>query len=409
MKTDLRQRKGWRKPAHVLVVVGLLIVTLYLSFAIGFLAGRGDWPSGLSWLRFLSSQPVKQVDFSLYWEAWSKLKSKSIKVPGESEAIQGAIGGMVNSLGDPYTVYFDLEDTKRFREDISGEFSGIGVEIVSKSGFPTVVKPLPDSPAEKAGIKERDIISEVDGKRTDEIGFDQTINLIRGKEGTEVKIRIVREGAEAVLDFAVRRSKITVNSVALENISRNNRRYMHIKVQQFGDDTDRLFTEIASQASNNKPDGIILDLRNNSGGYVETAVNMASFFIDGGTVVSEKGKNSRTQEYKTTQRSQLNQINTVVLVNGWSASASEIIAGAMQDRGAGKIIGEKTFGKGSVQEIVPLSDGSSIKVTVADWFTPKGRQITDKGILPDIEVKDDEKTATDEQLDRAILYLTNGQ
>ncbi len=386
-----------------------LLLIFFGTFFLGWWLGQGETRIGDSKIVNLNLGKPKNVDFSLYWEAWSKLKDKTIYPIDAEKMIDDSISGMAASLGDPYTTFMGKSDNKRFKEDISGEFSGIGVEIIQKDGVPTIVAPLSDSPAEKAGLKPKDLIIEVDREKTSDLGFEETINHIRGEKGTEVKLLILPEGAADPVEIKVQRDTIVVKSVESETKQSAGKKILYIKIRQFGDDTAALFSEIANEAVKNKPDGIVVDFRNNPGGYLESSINLSSYFLDGGVVVNEKGKNDKTKEYKTTHESTLLGIKTAVLINGGSASASEIFAGALQDRGAGKIIGEKSFGKGSVQELVELSNGSALKITIAHWLTPAGRLIDKDGIKPDIEIADDEKTGQDEQLDRAILFITSGK
>ena len=349
------------------------------------------------------------VDLTVFWEAWNTLKEKSVQDTDNKKMVEGAISGMMSSINDPYTTYFTKKENERFREDIGGEFSGIGIEIVLKNGFPTVVAPLSDTPAEKAGLKPNDVILEVDGAKTDEIGFDETINRIRGAEGTKVKLKIARASEEQPIEVEVTRQKIVVKSVTWDTKQTEGKKIMVIKIRQFGDDTDALFADAAKEAVKNKPDGIVLDLRNDPGGYLETAINLASYFIPEGTIVSEKGKNNTSKDYASNKNGKLKDFKVVVLTNGGSASASEILAGALQDRKDAQIIGEKTFGKGSVQELIDLKDGSAVKVTIAKWFTPNGRQINGQGLEPTIKIEKDEKATDDNQLTRALNYIVTGK
>lgn len=353
-----------------------------------------------------SHQP-KDVNLSMYWEAWNKLKERSVQNIDNNTLVQGSISGLLSSLDDPYTLYMSNEENSRFREDIHGEFSGVGMELVQKNGFPTVVAPIADTPADKAGIKPGDIILEVDGNDTSKLGFDETIDKIRGTEGSKVTLKILREGEADSLTIEIIRSKITIKSVEWDYKNISGKKILNVKVRQFGDDTDSLFASMAKDAVSQKPDGIILDLRNNPGGYLETAVNLASYFITDGVVVSEKGKTDR--DYKSNGNGSLKDFNVVVLANNGSASAAEILSGALRDRKQSKIIGEKTFGKGSVQELIDLSDGSAIKVTVAKWYTPAGSQINGEGLKPDIEIKNEDGSKVDAQLNRAEEFLTTGK
>jgi carboxyl-terminal processing protease len=392
----------------------LLLGLLYGTFAFGYTYGqKGTAIIGLK------SAPVNaintdvgkpsSVDFSLFWDAWNKLKEKSVYTPDTQKMLYGSISGMLNSLADPYTVFFTPEDNKRFKEDISGEFVGIGIEIVMKNNYPTVVAPLSKTPAEAAGLKSGDVILEVDDTKSTDISFQEVVNRIRGEKGTTVKLKIARDGKDQPLEFSVVRDTIMVKSVEWETKTSGNKKYKYVSVRQFGDDTDGLFEQFAAEVTKDKPDGIIVDLRNNPGGYLSSAVNLSSYFLDGGTVVIERDKDGKDRDYEVSRKATLKGYKTVILVNSGSASASEIFSGALQDRKAGVLIGEKTFGKGSVQEIVELKDSSSVKITVAKWLTPNGRAINGVGIEPDIKLVRSEDLKNDNQLERGIEYLNTGK
>jgi len=403
-----KTKKIWLKR---FIFIVLVLICLDAVFVLGYWQGQKGSQNVLvpSQITKLESDKPTGVEFGTFWEAWNKLKEKAVAEADNNKMVQGAISGMLASTGDPYTVYFTKEENDRFREDIGGEFSGIGIEIIQKDGYPTVVAPLSESPAEKAGFKSGDIILEVDGTKTSEIGFNETIDRIRGVEGTKVTLKIVRDGVADPMTIEVVRAKITVKSVEWSEEIVSGKKVAHIKIRQFGDDTDALFDEAAKDVIKNNPEGIILDLRNDPGGYLETAVNVASYFVKDGTILTEKGRDGNSTEYRSTGKGTLKNFKVVVLVNGGSASASEIVTGALKDRLGTKIIGEKTFGKGSVQELLDLSDGSAVKITVAKWFTPNGNQINELGITPDITIVDDEKTTADDQLIRAEDYITKGQ
>lgn len=389
----------------------LILMFLGSIFYIGYLFGQKGVPAGIGPKNVVNLELGKpsNVDFSLFWEAWNKLKEKADGSVDPEKMMEGAISGMLSSTNDPYTVYFTRKENQRFREDIQGEFDGIGVEIIQKNELPSVVAPLSGSPADKAGLKPNDVILEVDTAKTADIGFEETINKIRGKEGTKVKLLIAREGTEEPLTFEITREKIVLKSVEWSLKEIEGGKVGYIKIRQFGDDTEKLFAQAADELDKNKPKAIILDLRNDPGGYLETAVNLASYFIKDGVIVSEKGKNDNNKDYRSNGNGKLKKYKVVILVNEGSASASEILAGALKNREGSIIVGEKTFGKGSVQELIDLSDGSAVKITVAKWFTPNGRQINGQGIDPDIKVTDDEKTKDDEQLNRALEYLSSGK
>ena len=400
-----QKKRGWLGRAIFFIVV---LAVLYGIFTFGYIFGQKG--KALKFVPFAGPANVINtevgkpagVDFSLFWEAWNKLEEKSMVAPDTQNMIYGSISGMLSSLNDPYTVFFSPKDNQDFKDDIAGQFSGIGVEIVQKNGLPTVVAPLSETPAEKAGIKAGDIIISVDGTDTSTIGLNEAISKIRGTSGTNVTLKIVRSGADQPLTLTITRADIQVKSVEWSMKQTGGKNIEYVKVRQFGDDTQSLFANFAADAIAKNPDGIVLDLRNNPGGYVDSAIDMASYFLDGGTVVIEKGKDNQSQEYKTSRDASLKKFKLVVLVNEGSASASEIVSGALQDRKAATLFGEKTFGKGCVQELIPLSDGSAVKITVANWFTPSDRSITKEGVTPDTIVKNDDNSTTDAQLNKAL-------
>lgn len=396
----------WVKRVLVVFIVGVVLGT---TFLLGYASGlRGvNLGATLPVERIVNKNSGKpaDVDFSTFWEAWGKLSQNYVGKVDAKTLVQGAISGMLAATRDPYTVYLKPEDNQRFMDDISGEFDGIGVEITQVDSMPTVVAPLPDSPAEKAGLRAKDVIAEVDGKKTSEMAFDDVINNIRGKEGTKVTLTVIRSGSEEPLKITVTRAKITVESVTTEVKNYQGKQYYYIKVRQFGDDTSSLFEKAANEIKKNNYAGIILDLRNDPGGYLETAVDLSSYFLDGGIVVSEVDRNNIKQESKTTRKAILKDYKLAVLINDGSASASEILAGAIKDRKAGTIIGQKSFGKGSVQILEELSDKSAVKITVAKWLTPNGGTIDGVGIEPDIIIEN--KDATDEDyINKALEILS---
>ena len=393
-----KKAKNYKK-ASAAVLVALFC---YLLFSYGYILGKqgvdiGIGPSGVS-----NYRDQNNVDFSLFWEAWDKLKDKSMAASDPKEMLYGSISGLLSSTKDPYTTFLTPNDNKRFREDIQGEFSGIGVELTVKNGLPTVVAPISGYPAEEAGLKANDVILEVDGTKTSEIGFNDIIDKIRGEVGTKVKLKVISGDSEDPREISIERKNIVIKSVewSYEKNS-DNKTIVIVKVRQFGDDTENLFDEMANDVIRKSPDGMIIDLRNNPGGYLETAVSLASYFVEDGLVLSEKGKNDKTKEYKASGHTKLKNFSPAILINEGSASASEIFAGALRDRLDSKLIGKKSFGKGSVQELIDLSDGSAVKITVAKWYTPSGQQINGEGINPDVDVEEKEETSQDEQLDEA--------
>lgn len=387
----------------LLLLLAVLLTCLYLSFVIGYSYGIKGVDLNISSvpddvIKTEVGQP-DNVDFSLFWEAWNKMQKNYLGELNPQELLYGAISGMMAATGDPYTTFLKPEENQRFLDDISGEFSGIGVEITEESGLPVIVAPLSDTPAEKAGLKAKDIVMYVDETATSDISFNEVINRIRGEEGTEVVLKILREGENDLIELAITRKNITVPSVCWEKRNVGGKDIFYIKVRQFGDNTLVLFEQAAKEVSNLP---VVLDLRNNPGGYLETAVDLASFFIEDGVVVTEVDGSGGKKDFSTNKDAILANNKLVVLINGGSASASEIVAGAIKDRKQGTIVGETSFGKGSVQVLEELSGNSAVKITVAKWLTPNGNHIDQIGIEPNIEVQDDANTDADEILLRAV-------
>lgn len=349
------------------------------------------------------SKPT-EIDFSLFWDAWNIVKDKFVGQLNIQKMTYGAIAGMVESLGDPYSMFLDPSQAKNFAEDLKGSFDGIGADMTHKDGKLVIVAPLEGSPAEKAGLKSQDIVLKIDKADVAEMTFQDAIAKIRGKKGTEVTLTVLRQGWPDSKDFTIKRETITVKSVRYEMKGD----ICYIRISQFGDDTVDLAKKAADFVLEHNARSIVVDLRNNPGGYVDAVTDITSLFIDKGVVVIEEYKDGKRDELKTTLIPRLRDQKLAVLTNGGSASASEIFAGAIQDNGRGILIGEKTFGKGSVQNLEKLKDDSEVRITIAKWLTPKGRTIDKEGIKPDIEIKltdDDAKAGRDPQLERAIEEL----
>jgi carboxyl-terminal processing protease len=351
----------------------------------------------------------QDVNFNLYWEVWDTLKAKYADKDkiNEKQMFYGSLAGLADSLGDPYTVFFNPKDSQIFSDDLSGTFEGIGAEVGMRDNTITVIAPLADMPAVKAGIKAGDLIIAVNGSSTLNMTIDQAVEKIRGPKGTKVTLTIFRQGFKEAKDITITRDIIYVKSVKTE--LRPDKIFI-ITVSNFNEDTTDLFTRAAQEAVRNNPKGLIIDLRNDPGGFLDSAVSLASEWVPSGRVIvsaksTDPGEN---KEYDSSGIQRLKNFPTVVLVNGGSASASEIVAGALKDYGLAKIVGEKTFGKGSVQSLEALSDGSLLKVTVAKWFTPKGYSINEQGITPDIIATTSEAAfiaGQDPQLDKAVNIL----
>lgn len=401
-----------------LVIVGGIFFAGFLTAKSSILVGSNKYFAGATTSisdivdgKFKNNTALtKTADFDLFWNVWKLLEKEYVNKDKltEKEMLYGAIHGLVSATNDPYTVFMDPKQAKSFDDDMAGTFEGIGAEIGIKKNVLVVVAPLPDTPAEKAGVRAGDIILSINGTSTQNMTTDKAVSLIRGPKGTEVVLRVLHLSDSKDTEIKIKREAIIVKSVRTE--LRADGIYV-IKVSNFNNDTEELFIKAVSDAMLKKPKGIILDLRNNPGGYLETAISMASFWVKEGVVVSEHFHDGSVNEYKAEGQALLNGIKTVVLVNQGSASASEIVSGALKDYKLATIVGKQTFGKGSVQVLENLSDGSSLKITVAKWMTPKGDNIGEKGIAPDIDVDltaKDYEANKDPQLEAGLKVLLGG-
>ena len=354
------------------------------------------------------------VDFSLFWKVWDTLSTRYFDKSkiNQKNMVYGAIAGMVSAVGDPYTVFLPPNDNKVVNEDLSGSFEGIGIEIGFRGNQLTVVAPLPDSPAEKAGIKAGDFIVGIkdEAKKVDRgtvgITLPDAVKIIRGSAGSKVTLLLTRDGSDKPIVVEVERAKLNVPSVALNYVG-DKKDIAHLRIIKFGGSTQGDWDKEVSEIYMNKnTKGIVLDLRNNPGGYLEASVDIAGEFLKTGSVgVIEEDSSGVKKEFKTERIGKLTQIPLVVLVNQGSASASEILAGALRDNKRAKIVGEKTFGKGSIQEPMDFTGGSGIHITIARWLTPSGFWVNEKGLTPDVEIKFDENSKIDNQLEEAIKLL----
>jgi carboxyl-terminal processing protease len=355
------------------------------------------------------NSPDKTVDFALFWKVWDILKEKYVERGNldVNKLLYGAIDGMLSASGDPYTTFFDPKENQEFQEDISGTFEGIGAEMGIKNEILTIIAPLEGMPAEKAGLMAGDKILKINDENTVNMSLESAVSKIRGQKGTEVKLTIFRNGDEESREIVVKRDVIFVKSVRLE-MKENDIAY--IRVSRFGDDTETEFRMAVKKTLDQKARGLVIDLRNNPGGFLETAIAMASLMLPPKkTVVMEENGAGERKEIKARGGDVLSALPTVVLINEGSASASEILAGALRDnRDNVTLIGKKSFGKGSVQELISVTRNTSVKITVARWLTPAGHQINNVGITPDTEAnitRDDLDNKRDPQLDKALEVL----
>ena len=392
------------------------VVAAVLLIAIGFLGGfqigkKGYTFEPKSFKIINQSEAPKVVDYQLLWDAINTVNEKYIeKKPTPLQFLYGAIKGAVESTGDPYTTFFEPKDLENFKADLKGSFEGIGAEIGKKGENIVIVAPLEGTPAKQAGLLPNDIIYKVNGESTVGWSTEEAVSKIRGKKGTTVVLTIVREGKLQPFDVKIVRDKIEIKSVKWEfkDIAGNSgtKKIAIITISKFGDDTQSLFDKAVNEVLNRSIDGIIVDLRNNPGGYLQTAVDLASAWVnEGEVVVTEERSQGIPNVYKASGHPRLGNIKTLVLINGGSASASEILAGALRDHQKTILIGEKSFGKGSVQELIDLRDNTAVKITVAKWITPSGKNLNKEGLNPDIEVKlteNDLNASKDPQMDKAL-------
>ncbi len=330
-------------------------------------------------------------DLAEFWKVWDLLDDKFAQSGTsteftDEERLQGAIDGMVDALGDPYTVYLPPAEATAFNEDVSGNFSGVGMEVGLRDKLVTVISPLPGTPAEKAGIVAGDVIVKIDDKTTEDMGIDDAVKLIRGQQGTVVTLEVYREGEMEFLTIAITRDNIDIPTVKTEQVGDT----FVLAIYSFNAVAQEQVAVALEEYLKSGSTKLVLDLRGNPGGFLQSAVNIASYFLPGGkVVVSEEFSDASQNDVFRSRGRQVQEFtpeNLVVLVDGGSASASEILAGALQDHKVATVIGAQTFGKGSVQELVPVQDGSSLKVTVARWLTPNGTSISKNGLTPDIVI-----------------------
>ncbi|MCK4474094.1 PDZ domain-containing protein [Candidatus Parcubacteria bacterium] len=380
------------------LILFFITVVIVISFVFGFIFGQTE----------CEICPPEQVDFSLFWQAWDTLQKRFVNQEefDTQQMIYGAISGMVKSLEDPYTVFLDPDDTKRFIEDIKGSFEGVGMEIGIRKSQLTVIAPLEGTPAQKAGLRPGDKILKVDETSTIDISIDEAVDLIRGPKGTEVVLLIYREEWENTQEIPIIRQVIKIPSLKLEMLDEN---IAHLKLYQFSEKARADFRKTANEILQGPAEKIILDLRNNPGGYLEVSQDIAGWFLEQGqiVVIEDFGKAGQ-KEYLSKGPSRFLDYPLVILINQGSASASEILAGAIRDNRDIKLIGEKSFGKGSVQELERLKQGSSLKITIAKWLTPKGELIADVGLEPDVIIEmtdEDYEQERDPQLEKAIEII----
>ncbi len=351
--------------------------------------------------------PDRETLFQPFWEAWDIVHEQYVDPVDDVELMRGAIRGMIEALEDPHSSYMDPDEYRQATIPLEGEYEGIGAWVDPTGEYLTIIAPMPGSPAERAGLKPGDQIIAVDGEDVTGMDGNLVIRKVLGPAGTKVRLSIRREGVPEPFTVEIVRERIIIPSVESRRLDEG---VGYVRLFTFGEDTARDLREALRDLLEQNPKGLILDLRGNGGGFLNTAVEVASEFISDGVVLIERFGDGTEQTYRSTGRGLATEIPLVVLVDGGTASASEIVAGAIQDHGRGLLVGETTFGKGSVQNWVPLSgDNGAVRVTIARWLTPNGRQISGQGLMPDIVVETpEEPSERDPQLEKAIEVLLQG-
>lgn len=398
--------------------VGLAVMLAAAAFFSGLHIGQGNegdarMEAGLFSFFTTPTAADSDVNLSEFWRVWNLLEEKYVSGTTtepltKEEKLEGAISGLVKSYGDPYTVFMPPSDASMFEEDISGNFSGVGMEVGIRDELITVIAPLPETPAYKAGILAGDVIAKIDGKATDNMNIDEAVRLIRGEKGTEVVLTIYREGAADFEEISIIRDTIAIPTVE----TKVEGDVFVIALFSFNALSDMKMQEALREYVVSGKDKLVLDLRGNPGGFLQSAINIASYFVPvGKPIVREGFGDERNEEVYRSSGKTLREYapkEMVVLVDGGSASASEILAGALQEHDLATLMGQKTFGKGSVQELIDLPSGASLKVTIARWFTPNGVSISDGGLTPDIVINrsiEQRLSGEDPQLDAAFRLL----
>lgn len=404
----------------IVLVLGILIFSVAIFF-IGYYVGNKnvsgvDEPYTVTCnVKDIATKNVQDVDLSDFWAVWSVLNDKFVSSTTTKVSIQekiwGAIEGLTSSFGDPYTVFFPPKEAEVFQTSIDGNFSGVGMEIGIKDEQLIVVTPLKGTPAEKAGMLPGDKIIGIDDKNTSNLSVEEAVQLIRGERGTKVKLTIIRKGVNKSFDVEIVRDTITIPTI--DTKLREDGVFV-ISLYNFSAVSPELFKNALKEFVDSKSDKLILDLRGNAGGYLGVAVDMASWFLPEGKIVVTEDFGEKNKEENNVHRSRgynifNKNLKFVILVDNGSASASEILAGALREHGIAKLVGINTFGKGSVQELVNIgNDKASLKVTVAHWLTPNGKSISNGGLTPDYKVENTEKdreNKIDRQMNKAVEVL----
>jgi carboxyl-terminal processing protease len=390
---------------------GGLTAVVIIVFIVGVYFGYNNRPEVDKITTLLNKENqvvLSETDFGPFWKTWNIIESKYVSNDGldRQEMIWGAVSGLVASLGDPYSVFFPPQESEIFESSVRGDFEGVGMEIGIRDNLLTIIAPLKGTPAEKAGVKAGDKILKIDDVVTADMTIDEAVRLIRGERGTKVALSIFREGEKEPFQIEIVRDVIEIP--VLETEQKEGGVFV-IKLYNFSARSTIAFRQALREMINSKSSKLVIDLRGNAGGYFESAVDIASWFLPMGEVVArERFGDGREYLYRSKGYNIFNNLSLAILINQGSASASEILAGALREHGKATLVGEKTYGKGSVQELISINNGSSLKLTIARWLTPEGKSISENGLDPDIEVKltkEDIEADRDPQMEKAIEIL----
>lgn len=387
---------------------------MVLAFIFGVYIGTTNRPAieKVTGISGKETAVATQADFSPFWKVWNSINEKypSASKITDQNRVYGAISGLVGSLNDPYSVFFKPDEAKSFKDEIAGNFEGIGLEVGMKDKVLTVIAPLKDTPAYRANMRPGDKIIKIDNTVTSDLSIDEAIKMIRGPKGTPVTLTILRNPDQKPKEIAIIRDTIIIPTLDTE--LGGNGIYI-IKLYSFDANSANLFREAMIKFAASRSDKLLLDLRGNPGGYLDAAVDIASWFLPSGKIiVTEDYGNNKAPDVMRSKGYNLfdNKLKFVILIDSGSASASEIVAGAMQDNGRAKIVGSKSFGKGSVQELVDITPTTILKITIAKWLTPNGTSISEKGLTPDYPVEITQKDLDgkiDPQKEKALELLNN--
>lgn len=383
-----------------------IVVLSAFAYGLGWQLSRSEFSfdthAGSPRLSIREKQPpnFSDVDLTLFWQVWDMLDQYYIDKTAldREKMVEGAISGMVSALGDPYTAFLPPQQNKTAKEELEGSFEGVGIQLGFKEKRLVVIAPLTDMPAFQAGVKAGDYIAKINGKETGAMTLPEAVSAIRGPKGSTVVLTIIREGEQNPRDFSVIRDTIRIKSVEVTY----QKDIALIKLTRFADGTQEEWNDAVQKLLVQRSKTIVLDVRNNPGGYLDASVHVAADFFEDGVVVQKEHSSGKIDIRNVKRPGRLRSIPVVVLVNKGSASAAEIVAGAIQDRSRGKLVGEQSFGKGSIQEVRELSKGAGIHITTEKWLLPSGKWINGTGLTPDIVVAAADNEGEDVQLEKAV-------